>query len=263
MKLTKMPRRESGRTGVKKKTNAAAKGDTCNEKNTAEHDDESDEKSVNLVIHRMPRLESGITRMPRLESGRTIVKFEDLLLQPQNLPKPPSIKPFTWMPRIESGRPPTISLPKTSLDLKDKALVALNNTTEKKLDPDMSGEIFRLNVTICVKSERRDDFIKCILNNQRCTLSNEPLAISYVFGEDTMTPNTFHFVEAYKGERGFEEHKASPHFAEWEKFASTNPFTAAPKIHFFKEFHVDLHSTKTDGISTNDMKDVLKSPSLD
>ena len=48
---------------------------------------------------------------------------------------------------------------------------------------------FCLNVKLCIKPERRDEFITCIMDNQEGTLSSEPLAIEYVWGEDTSTPS--------------------------------------------------------------------------
>lgn len=90
-------------------------------------------------------------------------------------------------------------------------------------------------VKLCIKAERRDEFLECIANNQRGTLSAEPLALEYKYGEDETTPNTFHFYEKYKGKEGFEAHQKAPHFAVWEKFAGTDPFTSPPEIAFFEE----------------------------
>jgi phosphoribosylformimino-5-aminoimidazole carboxamide ribotide isomerase len=114
---------------------------------------------------------------------------------------------------------------------------------KKKLIMSTSPEaIFRLNVILCIKPDRREEFLTCILNNQKGTLSTEPLALSYIFGEDTEIPNTFHFVESYKGREGFEAHQITPHFAVWEKFAGSDPFTSPPIIHFFTE-HVQIYSS--------------------
>jgi quinol monooxygenase YgiN len=99
-----------------------------------------------------------------------------------------------------------------------------------------SDKIFCLNVKLCIKPERRDEFLKCIKNNQKGTLETEPLAIEYLVGEDTTVPNTFHFFEKYRGKAGFEAHKASPHFAVWEEFASSDPFTEPPRVEFYEEF---------------------------
>ena len=63
-----------------------------------------------------------------------------------------------------------------------------------------------LNVQLCIKPERRDEFLATIKANQAGTLSKEPLAVTYLFGEDENTPNTFHFFEQYEGRAGFEAH---------------------------------------------------------
>ena len=90
----------------------------------------------------------------------------------------------------------------------------------------LSGSKYCLNVKICVEPGRREEFISCIRDNQAGTLSTEPLAIEYVWGEDQSEPNTFHFFEKYEGRKGFEAHQATPHFAAWEEFASSDPFTS-------------------------------------
>lgn len=97
--------------------------------------------------------------------------------------------------------------------------------------------MFCLNVKLCVKPARRSEFLPCIENNQRGTLNKElePLAVVYTYGEDTKTPDTFHFHEQYKGKEGFEAHQKAEHFAVWEKFASSDPFTEPPRVAFFKE----------------------------
>lgn len=92
---------------------------------------------------------------------------------------------------------------------------------------------FCLNVTLFVKEDRREEFLRCIAANQAGTLSTEPNCVQYAWGEDESTRNTFYFHEQYKNKEGFHEHTRSPHFAEWEKFASTDPFTQAPIVSFF------------------------------
>ena len=99
----------------------------------------------------------------------------------------------------------------------------------------VGGSKFCLNVKLCVKPERRGEFIECIRNNQKGTLSSEPMAIEYVWGEDTNEANTFHFYEKYEGRVGFEQHQSTAHFAAWEEFASTDPFTSPPVVQFYEE----------------------------
>ena len=80
-------------------------------------------------------------------------------------------------------------------------------------------KLYCLNVVLRVKAERRAEFLKCITNNQVGTMTKEPLAVEYTYGEDENTPNTFHFHEKYKGRAGFEAHTKAPHFAAYVKFA--------------------------------------------
>ena len=101
--------------------------------------------------------------------------------------------------------------------------------------------IFRLNVVLSIKPERRDEFLDCIVQTQNETLV-EAANVSYSFGEDAKTPNTFHFTESYIGKTGYEAHQKTSHFANWETFAASDPFSAEPIIHFYTEF-VTQHKT--------------------
>lgn len=78
--------------------------------------------------------------------------------------------------------------------------------TKMATTPGGDAGYFCLHVCLCVKPERRNEFLKCIQANQRGTMTTEPLAVSYLFGEDETTPNKFHFFEAYQGRAGFEAH---------------------------------------------------------
>jgi len=93
-----------------------------------------------------------------------------------------------------------------------------------------NNALYCLHVCLRVKPERRDEFLVTIEANQRGTMTTEPLAVSYLFGEDESTPNTFHLYEAYKSREGFEAHTKAPHFAAWEKFVATESLSAAPEV---------------------------------
>jgi len=94
---------------------------------------------------------------------------------------------------------------------------------------------FCLNVKLCIKPERREEFLTCIRSNQAGTLATEPLALEYVWGEDADVSNTFHFNEKYRGRAGFEAHQKTAHFAAWEEFASSEPFTEPPVVQLYEE----------------------------
>ena len=52
-----------------------------------------------------------------------------------------------------------------------------------------------------VKPESREAFLEALRADQQGALADEPQAVSYLFGEDTETPNVFHMFEAYSGGR--------------------------------------------------------------
>ena len=86
----------------------------------------------------------------------------------------------------------------------------------------------------CSPHRRREEFLDCIRANQEGTLTKEPLAVTYAYGEDEATPDTWRFFEQYVGRAGFEAHTQSDHFAAWEVFASSepSPFSAPPEVKF-------------------------------
>lgn len=111
---------------------------------------------------------------------------------------------------------------------------------------------FCLSVTLFVKPERRTEFLQVIRANQKGTLSTEPLAKVYEWGESTTEANTFHFHEVYVNRQGFEAHQQTPHFAAWERFASTQPFSKDPEIAFFEKFSESEFSSSDDDSAVRD-----------
>jgi len=91
---------------------------------------------------------------------------------------------------------------------------------------------YNLNVQLCVKPERREEFLDVIRNNAVSTL-REPRNLRYAWGESATTPHTWHFQESFVGKRGFDEHCVMPTFTAWEAFVGTSPFTADPSVQFY------------------------------
>ena len=91
-----------------------------------------------------------------------------------------------------------------------------------------------LNVQLSVNPEYRNNFLRVIENNSRGSNQDESLCLQYVWGEDNETMHIFHFHEEFTGKEGgregFEEHVASPHFLEWEKFAANRDAFSEPPI---------------------------------
>lgn len=55
----------------------------------------------------------------------------------------------------------------------------------------------------------------------------------YRWGEEDGKPNTWHFQEQYSSEAALKAHQMSSHFAGWEAFAATDPFSAPPVLSKF------------------------------
>jgi len=100
----------------------------------------------------------------------------------------------------------------------------------EKLSPSKS---FGVQVVLCVKSDKVDSFLECIQQNRAGSVQ-EPACIQYTYGESKTDSNRFIFHEEYLDEDGFEAHKSAPHFAVWEEFASTDPFTEEPIVNLFE-----------------------------
>ncbi|KAK3278702.1 hypothetical protein CYMTET_13378 [Cymbomonas tetramitiformis] len=99
---------------------------------------------------------------------------------------------------------------------------------------DSTESVYCLNVSLYVKPERREEFLETIRANAQGTRTKEPLALEYSWGESATESNTFHFHEKYKGRAGFEAHTQASHFADWEKFAGSDPFSKEPKVEFYE-----------------------------
>ena len=111
---------------------------------------------------------------------------------------------------------------------------AITNTKINLLDRPTNAPLYCLTVTLQIKPERHSDFLSCISQNQYHTLTSEPNAITYIYGQDNS--NKWHFFEQYtNGKDGFIAHTTTKHFGKWEEFVTTDPFTSSPRVQFFIE----------------------------
>lgn len=110
------------------------------------------------------------------------------------------------------------------------------NLVEKFSDEEPE-KVFCVNVNLAIKPQFREQFLRVIKNNELGTLQ-EPLALQYTWGESLSEKNLFHFQEQFKGDRGFEAHKKTSHFAAWMEFTSIqgSPFSRPAEIFTFYKF---------------------------
>ena len=67
-------------------------------------------------------------------------------------------------------------------------------------------------VTIRIKPEHHDEYMKEMLLNAKGANEDEPGCLRFDVVQDSQDANTIHLYEVYKDEAAFKEHQASPHF---------------------------------------------------
>lgn len=73
-------------------------------------------------------------------------------------------------------------------------------------------------VTLDVRSEKLDAFVKGIQANARASLRDEPGCIRFDVHRSADVPNRFHLYEIYRDRAAFEvDHRAAPHYAAWRQ----------------------------------------------
>ena len=74
-------------------------------------------------------------------------------------------------------------------------------------------------VTLKIKPERRDEFIKEMLLNAKGANENEPGCLRFDVVQDLQDPNTLHLYEVYKDEAAFKDHQNAPHYKRFSEVA--------------------------------------------
>jgi (4S)-4-hydroxy-5-phosphonooxypentane-2,3-dione isomerase len=97
--------------------------------------------------------------------------------------------------------------------------------------------MFSLIVSVQVRPERREQFLRVIAENAKASVRDEPGCYRFDVAEDTGQPNHFFFYEIYRDEQAFAEHKAAPHFAVWRAGAA-ECVVPGSQVNTFAELHV-------------------------
>ena len=74
-------------------------------------------------------------------------------------------------------------------------------------------------VTLKIKPERRDEFIKEMLLNAKGANENEPGCLRFDVVQDLQDPNTLHLYEVYKDEAAFTDHQNAPPYKRFSEVA--------------------------------------------
>jgi quinol monooxygenase YgiN len=75
-------------------------------------------------------------------------------------------------------------------------------------------------VKVSVRSEHLDRFERAIMENARCAREREPGCLQFDVCQAETEPTEWLFYERYRDEAAFAEHRASPHFAAYDRVAA-------------------------------------------
>jgi (4S)-4-hydroxy-5-phosphonooxypentane-2,3-dione isomerase len=72
-------------------------------------------------------------------------------------------------------------------------------------------------VSVRIKPAMREQFLKAIEDDARCSVRDEPGCLRFDVLADDADPAHFFFYEVYKDEKALDAHRASPHYARWRE----------------------------------------------
>ena len=85
-------------------------------------------------------------------------------------------------------------------------------------------------VSVRVKPERRDEFLKAIEEDSRGSREDEPGCLRFDVLQDTSDPNHYFFYEVYRDEAAIQAHRAAPHYQGWLAVRDGGALEGDPQI---------------------------------
>jgi autoinducer 2-degrading protein len=79
--------------------------------------------------------------------------------------------------------------------------------------------MYALVVSLQVKPDRREQFLKAAEDDSTCSVRDEPGCLRFDVLEDRADANHFYFYEVYKDDEAFKAHATMPHYARWRAAA--------------------------------------------
>ena len=75
--------------------------------------------------------------------------------------------------------------------------------------------MYAIFVSIKIKPERREDFLKAIEIDARGSREDEPGCMRFDVLQDSTDPDQYYFYEVYRDEAAFKAHGEAPHYKVW------------------------------------------------
>jgi quinol monooxygenase YgiN len=70
-------------------------------------------------------------------------------------------------------------------------------------------------ISVQVKPERKEDFLKAIEEDARGSREDEPGCLRFDVLQDAEDPNHYYFYEVYRDDAALAAHRAAPHYQVW------------------------------------------------
>ena len=77
--------------------------------------------------------------------------------------------------------------------------------------------MFALIVSVRVKPERRDEFLRAIEEDGRGSREDEPGCLRFDVLQDQADPDHYYFYEVYRDDAALAAHRQAPHYRVWAK----------------------------------------------
>jgi quinol monooxygenase YgiN len=75
--------------------------------------------------------------------------------------------------------------------------------------------MFAMWVSVRVKPQRREDFLRAIEEDARGSREDEPGCLRFDVLQDGDDPDHYYFYEVYRDEAALDAHRAAPHYQGW------------------------------------------------
>jgi (4S)-4-hydroxy-5-phosphonooxypentane-2,3-dione isomerase len=85
-------------------------------------------------------------------------------------------------------------------------------------------------VSVRVKPDRRDEFLKAIEEDSRGSREDEPGCLRFDVLQDASDPNHFFFYEVYRDEAALKAHREAPHYQVWVAVRDGGALEGEPQI---------------------------------
>ena len=76
-------------------------------------------------------------------------------------------------------------------------------------------------VSVRIKPERREEFLRAVEEDSRGSREDEPGCLRFDVLQDSQDPDHYYFYEVYRDEDALVAHRQTPHYQPWSRFVAS------------------------------------------